>query len=303
MDERQKRRAAYKTWKKGYYHLSTDGKNKGIFHVDSQYVHAVNSISLLNLIFPVKVHSYEVMRSHLHLLLSGTGATCVAVFDYLKARIDKRLREDGYPPLPEDYDFKLVPVESEDQMRKNIVYIARNASEARPIRAGSYLWGSSMIYYSEVPRLFETVRAGDLSVRELRRIFRTHRPIPPERPIHPGLKMALPQGFVDTGVFYKVFPTATQYETMLVKDYESFVEIADLTGEEVAFTLEEAIDIVDQELTHSGKRLNDLTADDRSRLAVELNRKYRLEASTLSKVLFIPAHILSQVLRSKRYGK
>ena len=88
-----------------------------------------------------------------------------------------------------------------------------------------------------------------------------------------------------------------------MKDYESFVEIADLTGEEVAFTLEEAIDIVDQELTHSGKRLNDLTADDRSRLAVELNRKYRLEASTLSKVLFIPAHILSQGLRSKRYGK
>ena len=63
---------------------------------------------------PVKVHAYEVMWSHLHLLLSGRGADCVAVFDYLKMRIDKRLREDGRPPLPKNYDFRLVPVESEE---------------------------------------------------------------------------------------------------------------------------------------------------------------------------------------------
>lgn len=303
MDKRQKRRAKYKTWKKGYYHLCTDGRNKGICHDEGEFVNVVNAISLLDLMFPVKVHAYEVMWSHLHLLLSGRGADCVAVFDYLKMRIDKRLREDGRPPLPKNYDFRLVPVESEDQMCKNAVYIARNAFEVKNIRPGSYLFGSSFIIYSDLPRLFETVRAGDLSARELKRMFRTHLPIPPDRPIHPGLGMALPQGFVDTAVIYKVFPTATQYETRLVKEYESFVEIADQVGEEVEFSLLEAVDIVDQELTRVGKRLDGMSSDERCQLAVQLNRKYRLNESILSKVLFLPPHVVSQVLRSKRYAK
>lgn len=266
-------------------------------------MNAVNAISILDLLFPVRIHSYEVMRSHLHLLLSGMGADCVAVFDFLRMRIAKRLQEDGRPSLPKDYGFRLVPVVDEDQMRNNYIYIGRNASEVINIRPGTYLWGSSFLFYSELPRLMESVRAGDLSVHELRRMFRTHRPIPPDRPIHPGLGMALPQGFVDTRVFYKVFPTATEFGTKLVKDYESFVEIADEVGEEVHFSLEEALDIVDQEMKRAGQQLDNLSRDERCRLAVQFHRKYRLDAVTLSKVLLLPVQIVAQTLQSKRYGK
>ena len=303
MDKRQKRRAEYKTWKKGYYHLCTDGKKSIICHDEEEYVYLVNTISLLDLLFPVKVHVYEVMRSHLHLLLSGRGADCVAVFDYVKRRINKRLREDGHPPLPDDYDFRLIPVEDEDQMRKNAIYIARNASQVKNVRPGSYLFGSSLSFHSEISRLFETVRAGDLPIRMLRKMFNTLMPIPPERPIHPGLGMALPQGFVDTGVLYKLFPTATEYETRLVKDYEAFVEIAGKVGEDITFTVEEARDIVDMELMKTGRLLSSLSPDDKCQLAVELNGKYRLDALTLSRVLFIPVRVISQAFRFKRYGK
>ena len=302
MNKRQKRRAEYKTWKMGYYHLCTDGMKGTICHDDLEYVYVVNTISLLDLLFPVKVHAYEVMRSHVHLLLSGNGADCVAVFDYIKRRINKRLREDGHPPLPDDSDFRLIPVTDEEQMRKNLVYIARNASQVRNIRPGSFLFGSTMTFYSEVSRLFDTVRAGDLSVRALRKMFNTMIPIPPDRPVHPGLGMALPQGFVDAEVLYKVFPTATEYETRLVKDYEAFLEIADQVEEEIAFSLEEARGIVDMELMKAGSRLSELSSDDRCRWAVQLNRRFRLDASTLSRVLFIPARVISQALHSKRFN-
>ena len=303
MDKRQKRRAEYKAWKKGYYHLCTDGKRGTICHDDAEYVYLVNTISLLDLLFPVKVHSYEVMRSHLHLLLSGRGKDCVAVFDYVKRRINKRLVEDGYPPLPKDYDFKLIPVVDEDQMRKNAVYIARNASEVQNIRPGGYLFGSSMAFYSNVSRLFETVQVRDLSKRTLEKLFRTHVSIPPDRLIHPGMGMVLPQSFVDMGVLYKLFPTAKEYETRLVKDYETFVEIADQIGEEIAFSVEEAKDIVKQELMLVGQKLSELSNDERCSLAVRLNKKYRLDALTLSQSVFIPAHVISQALRSKKYNK
>ena len=300
MDKRQKRRAEYKTWKKGYYHLCTDGKKGIICHTEAEYVYLVNTISLLNLLFPVTIHVYEVMRSHLHLLISGRGAACVAAFDYIKRRINKRLREDGYPPLPADYDFRLIPIEDENQMRNNAIYMARNASQVMNIRPGSYLFGSTMILYADASRLFETVRAGDLSVRTLRKMFNTVLSIPPERPIHPGLGMALPQGFVDMGVLYKIFPSATEFETRLVKDYEAFVEIADKVGEEIAFTVEEARNMVDMELMKAGRLLANLSSEERCQLAIDLNRRFRLDALTLSKVLFIPARVISQALKRKK---
>ena len=301
MDKRQKRRAEYKSWKKGYYHLCTDGKKGTICHDEAEYVYLVNTISLLDLLFPVKVHFYEVMRSHVHLLLSGRGEHCVAVFDYVRSRINKRLVADGHPPLPKDYDFKLIPVVDEDQMRNNGIYIARNASEVLNIRPGGYLFGSSMAFYSDLPRLFETVRAGDLSVRTLRKMFQTHVSIPSDRLIHPGLGMVLPQSFVDMDVLYKVFPAAKEFETRLVKDYEAFVEIADQMGEEITFSVEEAKDIVKQELMMEGLKLSELSNDDRCALAVRLNKKYWLDAVTLSQAVFIPARIISQALKSKKY--
>ena len=300
MDKRQKRRAEYKTWKKGYYHLCMDGKKGIICHTEAEYVYLVNTISLLNLLFPVTVHVYEVMRSHLHLLISGKGAACVAAFDYIRRRINKRLREDGYPPLPADYDFRLIPIEDENQMRNNAIYIARNASQVMNIRPGSYLFGSTMVLYADVSRLFETVRAGDLSVRTLRKMFNTMLSIPPDRPIHPGLGMALPQGFVDMGVLYKIFPSATEFETRLVKDYEAFVEIADKVGEEIVFTVEEARNMVDMELMKAGRLLTNLSSEEKCQLAIDLNRRFRLDALTLSRVLYIPARIISQALKGKR---
>lgn len=302
MDARQKRRALYKTWKKGYYHLCTDGWKDGLlFYDESEYVNAVNIISLLDLLFPIKVHAYEVMRNHLHLLLSGRGRYCVKAFDYIKMRIARRLREDGHLPLPDDYDFRLIPVEDEDQMRWNIVYIARNAFEVQEVVPGGYLWGSSMLHYSRLPQLFKAVRASEYSVRILRKMFRSELPIPPDRLIHPGLGMALPQGFVDLGVFYKVFPTAKEYSVRLVKDYEAYVQLADQIGETITFTDEEAEDIIEQELARAGQTLAGLSSEERCFRAVLLHRKYHLAVPMLSRFLSIPAHVIEQALRSKRW--
>ena len=303
MNERMKRRAKYKTWKKGYYHLCTDGKRCILCHDDAEYTHAVNVIAVLEQKCRVKVHSYKVMRTHVHLLLSGRGKDCVDAFDYLKYRLSKKLRQDGHAPLPKDYDFRLVPIEDEDQMRRNIVYMARNAFEVQDVVPGGYLWGSSRIFYSQVPRLVETVRAGDLSKRQLWALLGTRIPIPQDYLIHLPTGMVLPESFVDTKVFYRVFPTARQYLTALVKDYEGYVMVADQLGETVSFTDEEADMIIDQtkKTDYQGVSLNQLTVDERIRLAATLQKKYRLTIEQLAAGLHLPARTLAQALRSKQY--
>lgn len=301
MDERMKRRKEYRTWKKGYYHLCTDGWKDGLlFHDEGEYVNAVNSISLLDLKFPVKVHCYEVMRGHLHLILSGRGTHCVDSFDYLKLRVGRRLLKDGKPPLPRDYDFRLIPIENEEQMRDNLVYLAMNAPKVMDVLPGGYLWGSALMFYSELPRLFETIRAGELSDRTLERMLGTHLTIPPDRLIQPALGMVLPQSFVDADVFYKVFPTAREYLIKLVKDYEAYTRVAVQIGEDVAFSLEEALDIVQQELNRANLSLESMSADKRCDFAVQMNQMYQLKARFLSRALLVPERVIAQKLYAER---
>ena len=303
MDERMKRRAMYRTWKKGYYHLCTDGKTNILCHDDAEYANLVNAIAVLPLKFPVRIHAYEVMRTHMHLLLSGNGAACVDAFDYLKCRAARRLRKDGHPSLPRNYDFRLINVEDEDQMRRNFVYVARNAFEVQEVVPGGYLWGSSLLFYSMVPILFESIRAGDLSLHKLRETLETRIPIPKDYLIHMPSGMVLPQSFVDTKVFYKVFPTARQYHTALVKDFEGYMMVADQLGDTVSFTQEEADMIIDQVLTsdYQGVKPDNLTMDERFRLASALQKKYRLNVNQLAAGVLLPASILAQALRSKQY--
>ena len=298
-----KRRAEYRTWKKGYYHLCTDGGRGILCHDEKEFVHAVNVISVLDRKFPVKVHSYKVMRSHVHLLLSGRGTDCVDAFDYVKYRLSRKLCKDGHPPLPRDYDFKLVPVEDEDQMRRNIVYIARNMFEVQNVVPGGCLWGSSRIFYSQVPRLIGSVRAGDLSARQLWTLLGTRIPIPKDRLIHLPTGMVLPESFVDTNVFYRVFPTARQYLTALVKDFEGYVMVADQLGETVCFTKEEAEEIIEQTLRndYQGVSPEHLTTDERIRLSASLQKKYRLTVEQLAAGLHLPSRTLAHALRSKQY--
>ena len=303
MNERMKRRAKYRTWKKGYYHLCTDGKTNILCHDDAEYANLVNVIAVLPLKYPVKVHSYKVMRSHVQLLLSGRGTDCVDAFDYLKYRASLRLREDGHDPLPKNYDFRLIPVEDEDQMRRNIVYMARNAFEVQDVLPGSYLWGASMAFYSQVPRLFETVRAGDLSARQLWKILGTRIAVPNDYLIHLPTGMVLPKSFIDTKVFYRVFPTARQYQTALVKDFEGYVMVADQLGETVVFTQEEVGMMIEQVLAldYQGAKPDQLTKDERFRLASNLQKKYRLSVDQLAAGLHLPVKMLAQALRSKQY--
>ena len=115
--------------------------------------------------------------------------------------------------------------------------------------------------------------------------------------------MVLPHSFVDTRVFYRVFPTARQYHSALVKDFEGFVMVADQLGEAVSFTQEEAGMIIEQVLAkdYQGVKPDQLTSDERIRLASALKGKYRLSVDQLAAQLFIPVKMLSQALRSKQY--
>jgi hypothetical protein len=305
MDKRRKDRTEYQSWKKGYYHLSTDGWQEGrLFHTIAQYAYGMILIGLLTLLFEVEIYDFSLMPNHIHIILSGTGAACLEAFDYLRMKITKRLIKDGYPPLPKDYWFKVTPIDSEEQMRVNFIYVARNAFEKQLSVPGGYPWGACWLWHSQLGRLIEGTRADSMSKRELERLCGTRTPIPPHWQFHPRLGL-LPSSFIKDRLFYKLFPTPKQYETRLIKEYEALVKIGKNLGEEVVFTQEEVHDIIAQELrkSFSGKSMKNLSGEEKGRLCTILNNLYDLTPEQIASALLLQEYVVRQILHSKDYGK
>lgn len=299
------KRDEYKDFPKGYYHLSTDGKWKGlIFHTPESFAYGMIMMGLLTLLFPVQIYAFILMDNHIHIILSGTGTACRDAFYYLVRKLNMRLRKEGYPELPENYGFKLVPITSQEQFRADIIYLDRNTLEKHLCVPGGYPWGTTLIHHSPIKSLFQWTKAADQSKRELERITGSRAPIPAHWEFNPILGLN-PASFVRNDKFYNLFPTPKEYLSRLAKDYEAMVHVAERLGEEVSFSSDEVDGIMNDLLRKHfcGRQIKHLSGDEKGRLAVMLFSNYHLPPDQIAHVLGLQEYLVKQFLNAKDYGK
>lgn len=304
MIRRRKEREEIRQWKKGYYHLSTDGWKEGrLFHTASQYAYGMIVMGLVTLLFDVKIYSFSLMPNHVHMILSGTGAACLDVFDYLRQKFSDRLIKDGYPALPDDYWFKLVPIEDEQQMKNVFIYVDRNAYEKQISVPCGYPWSSGPLHYSLLGTLLTGQRADTFSKRKLIEMTGSSKPIPPDWEFHPAIGL-LPCSFVDNRLFLRLFKSPKEYESRLVKDYEAFVQVARTLDEVPDYSEEDYVIIVDQMLERkfSGRGLWQLSNEEKGRLAVDLMKNYDMSVPQIAQAIKMSEHMVRQFLRAKDFG-
>ena len=288
---------------KQYYHFCTNGLNNvTLFWTPQEYAYGMILMGLITILFNIKVYAFVLMPNHIHIILSGTGEECVKAFDYLRKKISEMLVKDGRPSLPEEYDFVIVPVCDPLQMKKLIAYVLRNPLEKNLSTPCGYPWGSGWIYHSSLSGYFSGTKADDISVRELRRMCCSKVSIPKQWQFHPDLGI-LPESFVDKSLVNKLFPSAKDMETYLIKDYESYVRIARDVGETLEFTEMELRDIVNLALLKhfSVDDVNDLSPEAKSRLVCILSSSFDLSPKDISRCVFLKETIVRQILSSKEY--
>ncbi len=263
----------------------------------------MTAIALVAIKFKVQIYVFELMPNHFHIVLSATGNTCVDIFEYLVRKISRHLVADGFPPLPSNYDFRLIDITDLQSFRSHYLYAVRNPYEKGWCIPGGYLWGSDYLLFSQWGEFIKGKRAGDMSMRELRKIMSSKIEIPADWEIHPELGI-LPKNYIAIDKVKQFFPGVKQYMTSCIKDYESFVYVADSIGEPITFSSEEVDDLIDHLLRdhYSQRPLPDLSADEKCKLAVTLNDKFRVEPSLIARKLALPVHIVNQTIRSKDFG-
>ena len=283
--------------------MSTDGRSGDIFCDDNDYIDGMNDMALASCRFNIRIYAFELMRTHWHILLLATGEECVKLFRFLKDRRNTHHKRRKLPPLPEKYGFKLLPVESEQQMRNNYLYIFRNAFEVINVLPTAYPWGSAYMAFSQIDGWFKSISASELSERKLQRLLKSETTVPGSYRIHPDLGMIYPSSYIDVSLFYKLFANVKQFETMLVKDYESYLSLADRLEEDICLSVEEARELCQRLIPQmfAGKELRQLTNDEKFKFTAILHSKYHLDEELISRAVFIPIHIVKQVLQSKQY--
>jgi hypothetical protein len=102
-----------------------------------------------------------------------------------------------------------------------------------------------------------------------------------------------------------VFPTPKDYQTALVKDYETYFQIANRLGEVVEFNKAERESIVNQTLQKrfNGKDLNAMTEQDKGKLAIILNRNFGFNSYQISTSIFLKERVVRQLLNSKELSR
>lgn len=294
----------YRGWKKGYYQLVSDGWQEGkLFHRNDQFVYGMATIGLMHLKFGLRIYAFTLMPNHIHIVLCGTGNDCVEAFDYFRKRISTHLMKDGYPPLPPDYGFKLIPIKDEQEMRNHILYVLRNPYEKQWSTPLGYPWGSGWILFSKLAPFIKGEKVKDMPIRKVRACMGSLIDIPKDWEIHPSLGL-LPGCFVETSQVYKLFKSVKNFETRLVKDYESYASVARELQENLLFSQEEVFDIVNLLLRkHFGNRtLQQLTINEKYSLAARLHQDFNIPSESIAHALVLQERIILQVLRSKEYG-
>lgn len=301
MKQNQKQREEYRTLKKGYYHFCTDGLAGGlIFNNAGQFAFGMCLIGLICILYGIRIYAFTLMPNHIHIILSGAGEDCLKAFDYLKRKLSQRLVKDGFSPLPADYWFKLVPIESEEQMRTEIVYVLRNCLEEGLGVVGGYLWSSAWLYHSDVPTLVGGTPAGQMTTRQMRKMVLGEDVLPAHWIVHPYIGLH-PGSFVDTSLVQKLFPEPKDLQTALVKDYEVMFQIAGRLGEIQKFNKAETESIVAHVLQKRfpGKEPRQLSDEEKGKMAIILNREFGLNSYQISTSIYIKEKTVRQLLASK----
>ena len=288
MTEKQKRYTKYKKYPHGWYHLVTD-KTHWLFHSKEEFVFGMNTVALCFLLYKVRIVRFELMGNHVHIVLEGTGEACLKVFFYIRKRLGEKL------------DFRLIPIKDDEHLATVILYVDRNPYETDlNVLPGGYPWGTGGLGFRMQPS--RGVRADTLSKAYLSRILHSDVEVPGNFLIDTELGMILPESFVDTAFFERLFGTASFYLTRFVKMLDAFLHTADECGEEVTFSTAEVDSLIEDQLrnNYGGNRFRFLKAWEKEKLVQTLANQFRIPVATLADRLGLPVYLVGQMVRSKR---
>ena len=307
MTKLEKLRNEYKSWGRWYYHLVLDSLgDRNLFNDRDEYVNGMNIVALGQFLTKIGVIQFDWMRNHGHLIGLATGLQCCHFFDYSRYRLNSRLIKDGYPPLPDDWFFKLIRLDTFNDLVNAASYSARNSYDAMAdILPGGYLWSSNYLMFSDISEMIEYKTVEEIGTRGMIRLLGSNVKLPSSYKVC-KLGFVLPDSYLlrtEDGSMTKVrslYKDSKDYAYHLFRDYGTYRKVASDLGEEWTPTGEDANVLIRNllEVNYGVNDIKSLDADNRCDLAVILGSRYGLKVEDIASKVNLSSSMVSKLLYS-----
>ena len=282
-----------------YWHLYTDGtKMQNIFCSEEDFKIGMWCLAAaLHSCKSVRAITFELMGNHVHLILAGQKEDCIKAFrlfvERLRQAFPKRQRIIDWSKLKMD----ILPIESLQALRNEIIYVNRNAFVANPMYTpDSYPWGGGCAYFCPWLKHLKTSPFGELPILTQRGILHT-RDISPFADLRIIDSMPFIPFFCDIQLGESMFRDARSYFNSLTRNAEAFSQIAARLKDTIFLTDEELYSVICSHISkeYSVKTPTQLSAQQKIDTARHMHFNYNASNQQLRRMLRMELSVLEEL--------
>lgn len=282
-----------------FWHLYTDGRvMEDFLCTEEDFKIAMTALAVAAVLFKkARIITFELMSNHIHMILNGESDECLELFGRFKARLRRILKTNGRVINWEAFKADILPIETLNALRNEIIYVNRNAFVANPqFTPFSYPWGGGCAFF--LPCF------NHLSARSLKELgFNKARELTHFREIRliEDLKffgdIAFIPSFCRTDIGESMFRDARSYFNSLTRNAEAFSQIAQRIKDSVFLTDEEmyAAATMYAEKTYGNRQLSLLNPEQKIQMSKELHFKYNASNQQIRRLLKLDIGILNEL--------
>jgi len=157
-----------------YWHLCTPGTNQEIiFSSREEMIAGMNLLAIIAIEFNIKIFTLCLMNNHIHLILACDEEVGYQFFKAYKNKLLRYMHSIGRDIDLKDFNLnKMIPIDTLEQLRHEIVYVNRNGYAAnRNHNPFSYPWGAGCLYFNKLCKYWTGAPYSRLSYDEKRKVL------------------------------------------------------------------------------------------------------------------------------------
>ena len=158
-----------------FFHLCTPGDDTLIlFESEEDFCFSMNLIALVAHLTPgVRIITFEVMGSHIHIVAEGTTSSLKDGFGQIRKRLYRYYHSTGRVRNLDDFQANIIPIGDLAFLRNSVAYVNRNGYLVHPEHTPfSYPWGANRFYFNPDAKRRNDRYYRDLTYDEKRHLFR-----------------------------------------------------------------------------------------------------------------------------------
>lgn len=282
-----------------FWHLYTDGRvMEDFLCTEEDFKIAMTALAVAAVLFKkVRIITFELMSNHIHMILNGEAEDCLELFERFKARLRRILKTNGRIINWDAFKADILPIETLNALRNEIIYANRNAFVANPqFTPFNYPWGGGCAFFQPYFNRLPANSLRELGFNKARELthFREIRLIEDLKFF--GDIVFIPS-FCRTDIGESMFRDARSYFNSLTRNAEAFSQIAQRLKDAVFLTDEEmyAAATMYAEKTYGNRQLSLLNPEQKIQMSKELHFKYNASNQQIRRLLKLDIGILNEL--------